>query len=280
MELGLEHIHCSKLVILQQYRSAILLARGACVGLSRCLGLLWHFYFFYWKRYSETQATTILVARREIYEIWNTLSFQKKNEITWKITECSAFLSALFWQRQENSYCYTSWILIILKITFLLSSWFWKLHYKVQKYASDLFFFSFFFPLSFFFFGGCGEVVDGSQEQDKSGFEFYCYFQQHDLPGQVSYPFWNKGFESIKCPNSVSIGQTNETANTHSFYHFTQAGFQETEGVQQASFSIRSSLFSVTLEKIFYLAQRPASYTDITLPGSFGDHRIWEIKEP
>lgn len=47
MELGLEHIHCSKLVILQQYRSAILLARGACVGLSRCLGLLWHFYFFY-----------------------------------------------------------------------------------------------------------------------------------------------------------------------------------------------------------------------------------------
>ena len=71
-----------------------------------------------------------------------------------------------------------------------------------------------------------------------------------------------------------------EAANTHSFCHFTQAGFQETEGVQQASFSIRSSLFSVTLEKIFYLAQRLASYTDITLPGSFGDHRIWEIKEP
>lgn len=36
----------------------------------------------------------------------------------------------------------------------------------------------------------------------------------------------------------------------------------------------------MTLEKIFYLAQRLASYTDLTLPGSLGDHRILEIKEP
>ena len=129
-----------QLVILQLYRSTTLLVKKNCIGWPRNLVFQWSFYFFLLKKGILSlwlRTISLLLGKKKSmkfeihYHYKNTTELLKNN---WSFYPPSTIP---FGRDKENFYCYINWILIILKILLLLSNWFWRLNYKVQKSVSD-----------------------------------------------------------------------------------------------------------------------------------------------